>query len=133
MLDRVKFYKYLGVMIDDHLNFNRHIQDNMNKIVSHKLFMFPKTRFYINETDAILLFKTLILPIIEDCDIIYEGTSAKNLNKIDRLSKQVLKICIRNRNPKITDNLELQKICKLCNQKIRRQVHSMLCIRTRQY
>ena len=71
ILDRVHFYKYLGLMVDDHLNFNKHIQE-MNKVVSHKLFMFSKMRNYMGEKDAILLFKTMILPIIEYCDIIYE-------------------------------------------------------------
>ena len=122
MLDRVHFYKYLGLMVDDHLNFNKHIQD-MNKIVSHKLFMFSKIRYYIEEKDAILLFKTMILPILEYCDIIYEGTSVKNLGKIDRLFKQGLRTCVRNRIPNCTDEFELQKICKLCKLQIRRRVH----------
>ena len=59
MLDRVLSYKYLGLMIDDHLSFNRHIQD-MNRIVSHKLFMFSKIRYYIAEKESILLFKSII-------------------------------------------------------------------------
>ena len=44
--DRVHCYKYLGLNIDDNFNFNKHIQD-MNKIVTHKLYMFSKIRFYI--------------------------------------------------------------------------------------
>ena len=44
MLDRVHLYKYFGLMVDDHLNINKHIQD-LHKIVSHKLFMFAKIRF----------------------------------------------------------------------------------------
>ena len=47
-LDRVHCYKYLGLSIDDNLNFNKHVQD-MNKIVTHKLYMFSKIRFYIGE------------------------------------------------------------------------------------
>ena len=85
-LDRVYCYKYLGLSVDDNLNFNKHVQD-MNKIVTHKLYMFSKIRFYIGENEAILLFKTMILPKMEYCDIIYEGTSVKNLDKIDKLFK----------------------------------------------
>ena len=122
ILDRVFSYKYLGLMIDDHLNFNKHILE-MNKIVSYKLFMFSKIRYYIRERDAILLFKTMILPILEYCDIIYEGTSASNLSKIDKLFKQGLKICLRNKIPAVKDDLEIQKNCQICNLKIRRQIH----------
>ena len=63
ILDRVHYYNYLGLTIDDQLNCNTHIQE-LNKIVSHKLFMFAKRRFYIDEKEAIALFKTMILPII---------------------------------------------------------------------
>ena len=66
MLDRVHLYKYLGLMVDDHLNINKHNQD-LHKIVSHKLFM--------------LLCEAMILPILEYGDIIYEGMSAKSLLK----------------------------------------------------
>ena len=94
--------------IDDQLNCNKHIQE-LNKIVSHKLFMFAKRRFYIDEKEAIALFKTMI---IEYCDIIYEGTSVKNINTIYKLFKQGLRACIRNKNPIVTDDLELKKIVK---------------------
>ena len=122
MLDRVYCYKYLGLSIDDHLSFNKHMQD-MSKIVTHKLYMFSKIRFYIGEKEAILLFKTMILPVIEYCDIIYEGTSMTNLAKIDRLYRQGLKICVRNRLPRVKKFNELQSICQLCTLPIRRKVH----------
>ena len=61
----------------------------MNKIVTHKLYMFSKIRFYIGEKEAITLFKSMILPIIENCDIVYEGTSKRNLDKIDKLLNKV--------------------------------------------
>ena len=122
ILDRVHFYNYLGLTIDDQLNCNKHIQE-LNKIVSHKLSMFAKRRFYIDEKEAIALFKTMILPLIEYCDIIYEGTSVKNINTIYKLFKQGLGACIRNRNSIVTDDLELKKNCKICNLKIGRQVH----------
>ena len=121
-LDRVHCYKYLGLSIDDSLSFNKHVQD-MHKIVTHKLYMFSKIRFYIGEKEAILLFKTMILPIMEYCDIIYEGTSMKNLDRIDRLFKQGLRICVRNRVPAVKDFDELQEICQLCSLPIRRKVH----------
>ena len=126
-LDRVHCYKYLGLSIDDNLNFNKPVQD-MNKIVTHKLYMFSKIRFYIGEKEAILLFKTMILPIMEYCDIIYEGTSVKNLDKIDKLFKQGLRICVRNRFPIVKNYNELQNICQLCNLNTRRKVHLRNCM-----
>ena len=47
----------------------------------------------------------------------------KNLDKIDELFKQGLRICVRNRNPVIKNDEELQYICQLCTLQIRRKVH----------
>ena len=69
------------------------------------------------------MFKMMIVPIIEYCDIIYEGTSAGNLDKIDKLFKQGLRICVKNRQPIVKKINELQQICHLCTLPIRRKVH----------
>ena len=45
------------------------------------------------------------------------------MDKIDKLFKQGMRICVRNRAPDIKDYDELQYICQLCTLSIRRKVH----------
>ena len=45
-LDRVSSYKYLGFILDEHLNFNKHVSEICN-IVSHKLFLLSKIRRFL--------------------------------------------------------------------------------------
>ena len=38
VLEKVCSYKYLGFILDDQLNFNKHISETVN-VVSHKLYL----------------------------------------------------------------------------------------------
>ena len=51
-IDFVFQYKYLGVTIDEILSFNAHL-NNTIKLVSHKILLLHKIRYYITEDTAI--------------------------------------------------------------------------------
>ena len=95
ILDRVCSYKYLGFILDDHLNFNKHIAEMCN-LVTHKLYLLAKIRKYLTTDTCITVFKTMVLSIIEYGDVVYSGTSACNLGKKDKLFYRGLRICLGN-------------------------------------
>ena len=72
------------IKLDDHLNFNKHITDMCNSL-THKLYVLSKIKIYITSEACILIFKTMILSLMEYGDIIFTGTSTNNLLKVDRL------------------------------------------------
>ena len=76
VLENVYSYKYLGFILDDQLNFNKHLGETVNG-VSHKLYRLSKIRKYLTEKASIMIFKTMILSLIEYGNIIYAGTSNK--------------------------------------------------------
>ena len=41
ILEKVCSYKYLGLILDEHLNYNKHIKE-MSKLISHKLYLMSK-------------------------------------------------------------------------------------------
>ena len=94
-LDRVSSYKYLGFILDEHLNFNKHISEMCN-LVSHKLYLLSRIRKFLTTQACITIFKTMVLSVIEYGDIIYSGTSSCNLDKVDRLFFRGLRICMGN-------------------------------------
>ena len=55
ILDRVCSYKYLGFILDDHLNFNKHIAEICN-LVSHKLYLLSRIRRYLTTEACINIF-----------------------------------------------------------------------------
>ena len=123
ILEQVCSYKYLGLILDEHLNYNKHIKE-MNKLISHKLYLLSKIRKYLTTKACIDIFKTMVLSVIEYYDIIYAGTSQGNLGKIDKLFYRGLKICT-NRNEK-QNKLDTLRECKIAPLKDRRLTHLLV-------
>lgn len=90
IVEFVKSYMYLGISIDDDLNFVSHI----NKLVSRcslKICTLSKIRKYINEEVAIKLYKSLVLPIIDYGDVFYDCASKNTLDRIQKLQNRALR------------------------------------------
>ena len=130
VLDRVCSYKYLGLILDDRLNFNKHITE-LCKLLSHKLFLLAKIRKYLMKEASIVIFKSMIVSLIEYGDIIYEGTNNKNLDTIARLFYRGLRICTLN-NGELTKQ-ELCIECRILPLEVRREVHLLLFMHKQQY
>ena len=80
-IERVSATKYLGVILDDHLTFEEHVSF-VHKKASKKLGILYKSNDYLDRSTKILLYKSLILPHIDYCDLVYMNTTAKNLNML---------------------------------------------------
>ena len=123
ILDRVCSYKYLGFILDDHLTFNKHISE-LCKLVSHKLYLVAKIRRYITTEACINVFKTMILSLLEYGDVIFSGTSVRNLSSIDRLFYRGLRICLN-----FNFTLSKEDVCNECHISTlvaRRNLHLLL-------
>ena len=73
-LQTASSYKYLGVTMDSQLSYNLHV----NKIVatiSGKLKTFQRMRNFLNVRAALLVYKSMMLPILEYGDILLSATS----------------------------------------------------------
>ena len=63
----------------------------------------------------------MVLPYFDYGDIIYQGTSKKHLDKIQKLQNRGLRICYGHGNPMSVDDMHIEaNICKL---QIRRTQH----------
>ena len=116
-LVRVPFYKYLGVFLDTTLNFNKHI-DVSKKLICHKLYLLSKIRKHITEATATRIFQSMITPLIDYGDIIYSGTSANNLDKLQSLQNRGLRVCTNENNYLSADLLHQR--CKIPDLNTRR-------------
>ena len=90
-LTEVNTYKYLGLHIDNNLNFQPHHKKLMSQ-VQLKLNQFRKIRIFINKRAAILIYKCTILPVMEYADFI-QDQGINYINKaIQKLQNQGLLI-----------------------------------------
>lgn len=109
-LEFVNHFTYLGIIIDDDLRFTRHI----NHIISSsnwKLTTLSKIRFCITENIAVLLYKALILSILDYGDVFYDCAAKKDLDKLQKLQNRALRIA--NQASRYTRNIDLHRRYKI--------------------
>ena len=123
VLEKVCSYKYLGFTLDDQLNFNKHVSGLVN-LVSHKLYLLSKIRKYLTKHACILIFKTMVLSLIEYGNTIYAGTTLKNLDKLDKLFYRGLRI--HDGTNTMVSNVQLRNDCYIDTLSKRRDIHLLL-------
>lgn len=94
ILEQVCTYKYLGVLVDDALSFKMHVM-NVIKNVSHKVYMLGKIRPKLTETAAIMVYKSMILPLFDIGNVFYIGACQQSLSRLRVLQNKALRIIFR--------------------------------------
>ena len=122
-IDGVPTYKYLGITLDANLTYNRHLE-NIIKTISYKSLLLAKMRKYITREVAITIYKTMILPVLEYGDILYDGTNMKLIGELQILQNRCLRTCVL-RNQHIP-TIRLHEICNIANLKMHRTMHLQL-------
>ena len=121
-LDVTLQYKYLGMTLDGQLNYDQHVQRVITN-VTLKLKQFRKMRYFLNLKAAILIYKNMILPMIEYGDIFLSGATADNRKKLQILQNKGLR-CALNRD-KFDSVSVLHADGKLLRLKHRRDIHTL--------
>ena len=119
-LMKVTSYKYLGLTLDHQLNYNLHIK-KLISTVSAKLKQFQRMRSFLTVKAAILVYKNMLLPIIEYGDIFLTAASLKNRKKLQTLQNKGLR-CALNKGIE-TSSSELHREAGLLKLKYRREQH----------
>ena len=101
-IQRVQSAKYLGVILDDKLNWNEHIENVLNNIVKY-LNCFKYIRKHIPTNCARILYYSFIYPRISYGIEIYGKTSKLNINKLQIMQNKCLKILL-NLHPRTSTN-----------------------------
>ena len=87
-------FKYLGITIDNCLNFNKHVQNTSHSKV-HKIFLLNRYRFYIDQNSSSRTYKTMIQPLFTYGNVIYTATNQKNLDHLQKIQNRGLRVCVR--------------------------------------
>ena len=119
-IQKVATYKYLGMILDMNLTFNNHLQQTLN-VISYKCLLLSKIRKYINTFTATIIYKSMILPIMEYGDVIYGGAKGKLIQKLQTTQRRILKICTYSQRYIDTDQLYIA--CKTSKIDLRREIH----------
>ena len=83
--------KFLGVFIDKKLNFKKHIDTMINKLRKY-LAIFHRIKRILNIKSMMKIYYSNVFSIISYCLLVYARGSTKNLERIERLHRRILKI-----------------------------------------
>jgi hypothetical protein len=106
VLEIVSEIKYLGVIIDKNLNFSKHV-DYISKKVGAKLGVMRRIGMDLSANMRCIVYKAIVSPLFEYCSSILVGISKTNLEHLQKMQNQGMRIILRcNRRVRISDMLE---------------------------
>ena len=91
LLSRVYSYPYLGVELDHALSYDKHLDNVVNK-TNQKLFIFRKIRRFISQSTAVIIYKQMILPLLEYCSILFNSGKKSKIDKVDKVQSKCIRI-----------------------------------------
>ena len=120
-LQKVSSYNYLGITLDWQLNYNLHVK-KLISTVSAKLKQLQRMRSFLNTRAALMVYKSMLLPIIVYGDVFLSATSVVNRKKLQTLQNRGLR-CALNKSIDAVSSDELHAEAGLLKLKYRREQH----------
>ena len=93
-LTRVAEYKYLGVILDESLSWNAHVNYLISK-VSKRLGILGRTRGSISMHTADIIYRSFILPVLDYCDTVWNCCGRINAGYIEKLQRLAARIIMQ--------------------------------------
>ena len=92
-VERVSTYKLLGVVFNDKLTWNDHIDYIINK-ASKRIFCISQLiRARVSESDIVIIYSSIVRSILEYCcEVWHAGLSSRQSRDIERIQKRCLRI-----------------------------------------
>lgn len=84
-------YKYLGIHLDEHMNFNSHIQHLCNKL-SKSLFCLNRIKNILDKKSLRTIYFSIFHSHLLYCNAILNCTSQTNIKRISILQKKAIRI-----------------------------------------
>ena len=101
-IKRAKVVKYLGLMIDDNLTWDKHIKYISGKI-KRNIGVIKRVRSFIPQESLITLYQTMIEPYFRYCNIVWGGCNETLKDKLQVLQNRAAR-AIKNVKYEIADH-----------------------------
>ena len=112
VLETVASFNYLGVIIDDILSF----EQQCGKVIASIRLKLSNLRFlrkFMNQDLCILIYKQMILPVMEYGDFVFEGANNEFEETLQILQNHCLRVCLAIYDPRLISRKDLHALC-LC-------------------
>jgi hypothetical protein len=86
-LETVEQYKYLGLLFDQTLSWEKHAEVMHSKI-SKRIGVFRRVRSYLDRKTAEMMYNALILPLFDYCDIVVGNGNYGIITRLQKLQNR---------------------------------------------
>ena len=110
VLEPVTSFNYLGVMIDSILCF----EQQCIKVISSVRLKLSNLRFlrkFIDQDLCILIFKHMIMPVLDYGDFVIESANEEFSESLQILQNHCLRVCVAIYDPRLISRKELHALC----------------------
>ncbi len=90
-------YEYLGVTMDENLNYIEHVQKTIKKATSRVKLLY-RIRQNLSPSTAEIIYKMIIFPIMLYCNTVYLKLSTTNQEKFEAIQNRALRVINGQRN-----------------------------------
>ena len=90
-IERRESVKYLGVVVDENLKWQNHI-NNVSRTISRGIGIMGRARYYLSSKHLLLLYNILILPYLNYCAAVWGSNYSTRLDKLVKLQKRAVRI-----------------------------------------
>jgi len=94
LIKQVQSIKFLGVYLDQHLNWTTHI-DSITGKISKTCGILNKLKYRLPKAILLTIYQSLILPYLQYCAIVWANCSSTKLNSILILQKRAVRAICR--------------------------------------
>ena len=104
-LEQVVSYKYLGLILDQRLNFMEHVSKITAKGRQH-IGCIGRARKFITKNTALTLYKAMVLPLMDFGDILFANAPQDSLARLEVVQNNACRIILRqNKYSHVSDML----------------------------
>ena len=94
---RVKHTKVLGVQIDEHLNWGKHIESTASKI-SSGIGAIKKSKEFVDRNTLVLIYNALIQPHLDYCCEVWDVIGKTLSDRLQKLQNRAARIIVNFKN-----------------------------------
>lgn len=94
ILEDVTEYKYLGLKVDNKLNYKVHVNLIIQNVAG-KISNLNRIKKCLSQRAMISIYKSMIIPLFDIGDVFYDSTNATYLKKFQTLQNRAIRIIYR--------------------------------------
>jgi len=93
VIEQVPSFKYLGITLDENLNFGEHLSDVARKI-SSRIGVLGRIRNFLSVEHRVMVHNAIVLPYLDYCSTVWSNTCIKYTDPLSSLHRRAARVIL---------------------------------------